>query len=522
MTKFDPAQSALIPVAGYVRVSSDRQDIDLSGAAQRRAIREYAERNGYLVVIVFVDEGESGRFDDRTEFRRMVEVAMGPNPPFRAVLVWKFSRFARNRYHSVLYKTMLREKGIRVISVTEPADDSPTGQLLEGVIEVIDQMYSQTLSEEVLRGMREAAIRGFFMGSQAPFGFKKVQVMDGARVRHTLVPDPDTAPIVLEAFKDCRGGKGLKRICKDFNARGLTLKGRRWTKSGLHVILTNEAYAGTLVWGRTRKGKRVADPIRVEDAWPAIVSRELFDQVQQALASRAPAKRGENPETQRFLLTDLLRCGVCGRPYMVHAAKSNTYHYYVCSKLHREGAGTCDSHYLNALEEDKLFLRRFLQHFVNEVTLGWVAASASYGMDTLAEEYASRLRMIRAMLADVEQRIEVNYELVESRQERLEALAPRLAYLRERQDKLKALRDQVLGAMSTIGDMEAECKRLDEIYDVTKTVEQFRTSLEEGTIQEQREIIRVLVDHIVVLENEEDPELVDLEIHFKIPLAFLE
>ena len=126
------------------------------------------------------------------------------------------------------------------------------------------------------------------------------------------------------------------------------------------------------------------------------------------------------------------------------------------------------------------------------------------------------------MLADVEQRIEVNHELLESRQERLEALAPRLAYLRERQDKLKALRDQVLMAISTIGEMEAECKRLDETFDVTAAVESFRAALEEGTIQKQRETIRVLVDHIVVVENGEDPELLDFEIHFKTPLAIVE
>ena len=49
------------PVALYARVSSDRQDVDLSVAAQLRALRDYAEKNGYLVAREFIDEAESGR-----------------------------------------------------------------------------------------------------------------------------------------------------------------------------------------------------------------------------------------------------------------------------------------------------------------------------------------------------------------------------------------------------------------------------------------------------------------------------
>ena len=134
-----------IPAALYARVSSDRQDVDLSVAAQMRALRDYADKNGYFVARKYVDEAESGRIADRPEFRKMIDEAERADAPFREILVWKFSRFTRKREHAVAFKSMLRRKGIRVVSITEHADDSPTGKLMEAIIESVDEFYSENL-----------------------------------------------------------------------------------------------------------------------------------------------------------------------------------------------------------------------------------------------------------------------------------------------------------------------------------------------------------------------------------------
>ena len=131
--------------------------------------------------------------------------------------------------------------------------------------------------------MREAASRGFFMGSKAPFGYNRVKVSDGAKERPTLKIDPANAPIVREVFESSSRGNGLKEICRDLNDRGVTNRGRRWRKGGLHYLLTNEAYMGTAAWGKTGKGGKDVAPVRVEGAWEAVVSKELFDKVQQGL-----------------------------------------------------------------------------------------------------------------------------------------------------------------------------------------------------------------------------------------------
>ena len=97
---------------------------------------------------------------------------------------------------AVAFKSMLRRKGIRVVSITEQADDTPTGRLLEAIIESVDEFYSENLGQEVTRGMREAASRGFFLGSRAPFGYKRIKVKDGVKERPLLEVDPATAPVV--------------------------------------------------------------------------------------------------------------------------------------------------------------------------------------------------------------------------------------------------------------------------------------------------------------------------------------
>ncbi len=119
----------------YARVSSERQDVDLSISAQRRALYEYASRNDYQVVSEFIDEAESGTTAARPEFRRMIAMARHDKRPFDAVLVWKYSRFARSREDSIIFKAMLRRIGMQVISITEPVDNSATGKLMEAIIE---------------------------------------------------------------------------------------------------------------------------------------------------------------------------------------------------------------------------------------------------------------------------------------------------------------------------------------------------------------------------------------------------
>jgi len=235
-------------VALYVRVSSDKQDVDLSVSAQLRALREYAAKHGYTIVREFVDEAETARTTARPAFREMIALAKSKHPSFEAILVWKYNRFTRNRTDSVTIKSLLQKKGVQVISINEPVDDSAAGHLLEGVIECIDEFYSANMGEDIKRGMRETAERGFFVGSRPPDGFRRVPAQDGSKMRHTLEPEGEDSVrvrLIRRMFDMADNETGCKEIAQTLNREGLrTSTGKQWTKTAIHKALTNEAYCG--------------------------------------------------------------------------------------------------------------------------------------------------------------------------------------------------------------------------------------------------------------------------------------
>ena len=485
----------LTPAALYARVSSDRQDVDLSVSAQLRALKDYARANGYSVAREYVDEAESGRVADRPQFREMIEEGSKPKAPLDVILVWKFSRFTRKREHAVAFKSMLRRKGIRVVSITEQTEDNATGRLLEGIIESVDEFYSENLAQDVVRGMREAASRGFFLASNAPFGYRRVKVSDGVKERPTLEVDPATAPVVREIFEKSLRGSGLKEICKELNDRGITNRGKRWYKGTLHYVLRNEAYTGTAVWGRTSKGEKTQDPVRVEGAWPALISRDLFDGVQQAMRDRAPKVRRPARVGSRFLLSELLKCGVCGRPYSAQGAKSGQFAYYICGTLFREGAGTCSARYLNAPPRLETFVvEKIRERILNEET---IVALVAEEIDAMAGELSRRLEVIEAELSDVRKRLERLYEALETSELTLEkVLSPRIFSLRHREEQLEAARDDA--------ETQLEQRRVDlpNTEEIARYVADFRDFLQEGTIPERKALIHNFVEGIEVVGDE--------------------
>ena len=486
----------LTPAALYARVSSDRQDVDLSVAAQLRALRDYARNNGYSVAREYVDEAESGRVADRPQFREMIEEGSRPKAPFQVILVWKFSRFTRKREHAVAFKAQLRRKGIRVVSITEQAEDNATGRLLEGIIESVDEYYSENLGQEVTRGMREAASRGFFLASRAPFGYTRVKVSDGVKERPTLEIDPVAAPIVREIFESSRRGNGLAEICKELNGRGITNRGRRWQKNVVHYLLTNEAYTGTAVWGVKSKDEKAGEPVRVENAWPALVSRELFDAVQQGLHERAPTVQRPGRVGSQYLLSGLLRCGVCGKSYSAQGAKSGQFAYYVCSSLFREGAGACTARYLNATKVEDLVIEKIRERILTEETITELVTLVAEEIDNLAGEVNGRLTAINSELSDVDTRLENLYQALETKQLPIEALSPRILSLKSRQDQLVAAREE---AEFQLEQRRAELPTSKEIKGY---VADFRALFQDGTFPERKALIRNFVQGIEIVEDE--------------------
>lgn len=316
--------------AAYIRVSTDDQ-VELSPESQLEEIRKYAQREGILLLEdqIYVDAGISGKkAESRPEFMRMIATAKSPDCPFSVILLWKYSRFARNQEESIFYKSVLRSKcGIDVVSVTEPLIAGPFGSLIERIIEWMDEFYSIRLSQEVKRSMKVNAERGKLQAT-ASFGYR---AEDGR-----LVPDESEAAHVRRIFDSFLEGKGIYVIARELNAMGVrTHRGNPFENRTIEYILRNPVYIGKLRWnpsGRTRRDFFNENIIVADGEHEPLVSKETWDAAQSQLdAVKAQWGYKARPSYElKGWTSGIVRCAACGAT-LIFAQP----HYYKCNNYAR-------------------------------------------------------------------------------------------------------------------------------------------------------------------------------------------
>ena len=297
----------------YARYSCDNQREE-SIEGQLRECRAFAERKGFNLVGSYIDRAMSAKTDNRPEFQRMIKES--GKELFDVIIVWKLDRFARNRYDSAHYKAILRKNGVKVVSATEVISEGAEGIILEAVLEGYAEYYSAELSEKVIRGMTENALKCQYNGGYVPVGYKIDEK------KHFQL-DELTAPFVKEAFLMYINGRQLKDIAKFFNDNGV-LSSRKlpMTITSVSAILQNRRYMGEY---------RYRD-IVVPDGIPPIISKELFAMAQGRLERNRYAPSSYKSE-DRYLLTTKLVCSDCGAYMVGESGTGRTgkkYHYYKC------------------------------------------------------------------------------------------------------------------------------------------------------------------------------------------------
>ena len=152
----------------YARYSSDNQREE-SIDGQIRECKEFAEKNDIRIIDTYIDRALSAKTDNRPSFQQMIKDSS--KGLFDVIIVWKLDRFARNRYDSARYKAQLRKNGVKVISANENISEGSEGIILESVLEGMAEYYSADLSEKVIRGLTENAIKCKFNSDPITFGF---------------------------------------------------------------------------------------------------------------------------------------------------------------------------------------------------------------------------------------------------------------------------------------------------------------------------------------------------------------
>lgn len=313
--------------AAYIRVSTDKQE-ELSPDGQLRVILEYATAHHIRIKreFIFIENGISGRHaKKRPEFQRMIGIAKLDPAPFQVLLLWKFSRFARNQEESIVYKSMLKKQcGIDVVSTSEPLIDGPFGSLIERIIEWMDEYYSINLSGEVVRGMSEKARRGGYQ-STPPLGYRS----PGPGL--PFVVDEESAKIVKMIFQLYNNGKEPTSIARRLNDLGYkTRRGNLFEKRNVTYILRNKFYIGLLIW----------NDIEAQGTHELIITKEEFESAQKHLEASFRPKKRRGVTYTRHWLSGLLKCSVCGATLSYNASSCPFWQCWKYAKGMHKGAST--------------------------------------------------------------------------------------------------------------------------------------------------------------------------------------
>ena len=384
----------------YIRVSTDKQE-ELSPDAQLRLLMDYAKNNHTDIPMeyIFQDNGISGRkANKRPAFQQMIALAKSKEHPIDTIIVWKFSRFARNQEESIVYKSLLKKNNVDVVSVSEPLIDGPFGSLIERIIEWMDEYYSIRLSGEVMRGMTQNALRGHYQGD-APIGYRS------PGNKKPPEKDPKTIQIPI-AMKDLLlSGSSLLQIARKLNEQGYRTKhGNLWDARGVRYVLENPFYTGISRWNYTDRGRQLKpadEVIYTKGNWEPLWDKATLEEIKKHLAMNMRKTKSRDVSAAKHWLSGQLICSSCGGTLAYSGTKNSR--GFQCWKYTK---GFCnESHYIGIHPIEKMVIE-YLESILHSPAIVYtVISSASADADSKLADLEKQLQKVE----NKEKRIKAAY-----------------------------------------------------------------------------------------------------------------
>ena len=331
-------------------------------------LRQYAAEHGLTVVDEYIDDGWSGTNFERPSFQRMIDDI--EDGKINCVVTKDLSRLGRNYILTGQYTEIyFPSKGVRYIAINDNVDTINGESELAPFLNILNEMHARQTSKKVKAAMHTRFANGAHYGAYAPLGYVK----DPDKKGHLLI-DPETRWIVEKIFDLAVHGRGAASITRilveekvptpgwlnyerygtfaNIYAGAPAEKAYAWTIAQVKSILKEETYIGHSVHNKQsnisfKNKKKVRKPqeewYRVENTHEAIISEEVFQKVQELIASRRRKRR--NGTTQIF--AGLIKCADCGwsLAYGENKQNKNPYGYYHCSK-NGQGLRQCSMHYI--------------------------------------------------------------------------------------------------------------------------------------------------------------------------------
>lgn len=431
--------------ATYARYSTDEQD-PRSIEDQIRRCKEFAKDRHIRVVHAFSDEAVSGSHTMRPQLIALLAQAMSKRPPFQMVLVDDLSRLSRNMGDFWRVIDDLAGAGIKVIDVqTGMASDDPNARAMFGMKSVFNDHYLQQVRYQTMRGLKGRAESGFWTGGRV-YGYTtrpEDKPSDPEHPRAVPMIDEVEAVVVRRIFEMFIDGAGLKKITARLNdekipaphdregvdAPNLEGKGRRghkkangWTHNTVRNILRNERYIGRWTWNTTtwlppRPGKKSRRRVmRPRSEWVvreypdlAIIDMATWRRAEAQLRRRTESG-GRPPGSGRhtYLLSGLLRCGVCEGPMSIIGGRTlkngSRCVTFGCTTRHTRGTSECS----NSLTiSEKRITAALLESLRELFAAPDVVRRLTGGIAARVEKLAmpSRGKVTAGMISEVENRI---------------------------------------------------------------------------------------------------------------------
>jgi site-specific DNA recombinase len=497
----------------YARVSTLRQEQEATVESQIATIEDFARQQGYQLPpdFYFIDQGVSGARLARPALERLRDLAT--EAAFSAVLCLSPDRLARRYAHQWVLLDEFQALGIHVIFVNQPAvSDDPQGQFFLGMQGVFAEYERAMITERMRRGKLYRLRQGQLMPANPPYGYTYIPISqpNGGRWQVCLV-EAEVVQLIYQWYTE--QGLSQRAITRRLNHLEdcTSPQGKQWYPSMVRRILTQPAYTGRAYYNRTRTSyEAVGHPrqagrgylrgrkyvLRPEDEWieiqvPALVSEDVWQRAQEHLKmNRKLAQR--NNKRHFYLLRSLLVCDICGHTLSGRTSGERVSYFCPYGGKNRPPDIPAHSRSITGSLIEGLVWEAVSNLLRNPTLLADAWQNQAASQDQPPDESArlqARLRSLQrqwARVLDAYQDGLLEKEQLAQRKSLLDrerqALEQRLQQL-ERQVRQALARDQI-------------------VQDFASFCQQIEASLTNPTPELQQEVIRLLIDHVVVGKDE--------------------
>lgn len=408
----------------YIRLSredGDKLESD-SISNQRDILQRYIKENQLILVDEYKDDGISGTTFDRPDFNRMISDI--EKNRINMVLTKDLSRLGRDYIKTGYYiENYFPEKSVRYVSIIDGIDTfiDSTNNDVTPFKAIINDMYAKDISKKIKGVLKEKELKGEFLGTFAPYGYKKSKTQ-----KNKLEIDTNVSYNVKRIFELYSEGNGFQRIASILDKENVISPSKymnmshqreNWNPKSIRAILINEAYIGNTVQNKCTtisykvKKKRKKNPeeyIRVKNTHEAIISKELFDKVQDIIKS----KKSVSATKHDFLFKGLLFCHNCGRQSRVCFRGRNEKIAYIDCSLARGKDRKCKTanYNYNKFEEKTLnAIRDICEVYCDENALKEIYQKCKNNYTDMIDKEKSYLRIVTEKIQKVSNKLDKLY-----------------------------------------------------------------------------------------------------------------